>query len=379
MEFELNQEQKAISESAKVFTNAEWVPHAASWDQNYIFPVDALKKAASLGFAGIYVDEEYGGSGLGRIEAALVFEALASACASTAAYLSIQNMVAWIIDLYGDHEQRQRWLPGLTSMSLFASYCLTEPDSGSDAASLKTTARKDGSDYVLNGVKAFISGGGTSDVYLVMARSGDTGSGGISCFVVEKDTKGLSFGVPEKKLGWHSQPTTMVMFDDCRIPDSNLIGYEGGGFKIAMSGLEGGRVNIAACSLGAAFSSFFIAKNYIITREQFGNKLSEFQALQFKIADMATNLAAARLMVWQAADKLDKHALDSGMSSAMAKRFATDVGFSVVNDSLQLLGGYGYLSDHPLERHLRDLRVHQILEGTNEIMRVIISREILKG
>ena len=377
MDFELSQEQKAIRESAKVFADTEWAPNASSWDQKYIFPIDALKQAASLGFACIYVREDYGGSGLGRIESALVFEALSGACASTAAYLSIQNMVAWIIDKYGSDDQRNNWLPGLSSMNLFASYCLTEPGSGSDASSLRTTASREGSGYVLNGTKAFISGGGTSDVYLVMARTGDSGSHGISCFVVEKGTPGLSFGAPEKKLGWHSQPTAMVMFDDFKISESNLVGSEGSGFKIAMDGLDGGRVNIAACSLGAASSSLSIARDHIINREQFGRKLSDFQALRFKLADMATDLSAAQLMVWQAANKIDKNSADATVASAMAKRLATDSGFSIVNNALQLLGGYGYLADHPIERHLRDLRVHQILEGTNEIMRVIIARKIL--
>jgi len=375
---QLNDDQRAIQQAAQAFADGEFAPHAAAWDRDCTFPVDALRAAAALGFAGIYVRDDVGGSGLGRIEAALVFEALSSACASTAAYISIHNMASWMIDTFGDDTQRTRWLPGLTRMDLFASYCLTEPGAGSDAASLKTRAVRDGDDYVLNGTKAFISGGGTSDVYLVMARTGGEGAKGISCFVVERDTPGLAFGKQEKKLGWHSQPTAMVMFEDCPIPAENRIGEEGQGFGIAMAGLDSGRLNIGACSLGAATASLGIAREHMNVREQFGHKLKEFQALQFTLADMATELEAARMMIWRGAAKLEAKAPDATVACAMAKRLATDTGFSVCNDALQLLGGYGYLMDHAVERHLRDLRVHQILEGTNEIMRVIIARDLLK-
>lgn len=378
MDFELTNEQVAVRQSARAFADAELAPYAAEWDLNCFFPIDTLRAAANLGYAGIYVRDEMGGSGFGRIEAALVFEALSTACASTSAYLSIQNMVAWILDKFGTDEQRKKWLSGLTAMDFFASYCLTEPGSGSDAASLKTRVSRSGTDYILNGTKAFISGGGVSDLYLVMARTGAEGPKGISCFVVEKNTKGLTFGSQEKKLGWHSQPTAMVHFDDCRVPQNNLIGIEGQGFQIAMEGLDGGRINIGACSLGAAEASIEVARNHLRAREQFGRKLASFQALQFKLADMATDLHAARLMVWNAAQKLEIGSSDATKFCAMAKRLATDSGYSIVNNALQLLGGYGYLNDHPIERHLRDLRVHQILEGTNEIMRVIIARNILK-
>tara|TARA_Y100001970_G_scaffold45236_1_gene56732 strand:- start:32729 stop:33868 length:1140 start_codon:yes stop_codon:yes gene_type:complete len=377
MDLKLSSDQIFIRDSAQAFANAEFAPQAALWDKECIFPVDSLKKAAALGYAGIYVSEDYGGSNLGRIEATLVFEALATACASTSAYMSIQNMVAWIIDQYGNANQKKLWLTGLTSMNLFGSYCLTEPNAGSDAASLKTSARLDGGDYILNGTKAFISGGGASDIYLVMARTGKEGPGGISCFVVEKGAAGLSFGKQEKKLGWHSQPTCMVILEDCIIPKRNMIGSEGEGFRIAMAGLDGGRVNIAACSIGAASNSLEIAREHTLVREQFGRQISSFQALQFKLADMITELEAARLMTWSAAQKIDEKDTGANAFCAMAKRLATDSGYSIVNDALQLLGGYGYLQDHPIERHLRDLRVHQILEGTNEIMRLIIARDLL--
>jgi alkylation response protein AidB-like acyl-CoA dehydrogenase len=377
MDFELNSEQAAFQQTARDFAAHEFAPHAALWDRDKIFPVEALRKAAALGFGGIYVAEDVGGSGLARFDAALIFEALASACASTSAYLSIHNMASWMVDAYGDDAQRRRWLPGLCSMDLLASYCLTEPGSGSDAAALKTRAVRDGDDYVLNGSKAFISGAGSTDLYVTMVRTGAAGPGGITCLAIEKDSSGLSFGAQENKLGWHSQPTAMVNFEDCRVPVANRIGDEGEGFRIAMAGLDGGRINIAACSLGAAAASMEIAREHLLVREQFGRKLADFQALQFKLADMATELAAARLMIYNAAAKLDAKTPDATQACAMAKRFATDAGFNVCNDALQLLGGYGYLMDHPVERHLRDLRVHQILEGTNEIMRVIIARGLL--
>jgi alkylation response protein AidB-like acyl-CoA dehydrogenase len=378
LDFGPTDEQRAIAEAARAFAEAEMAPFAARWDEEKIFPVDTLRQAAALGFAAIYVREEHGGTGLGRTEAALIFEELARGCVSTAAFLSIHNMAGWMIDSFGSQELRARFLPRLSTMDLIASYCLTEPGSGSDAASLRTSARRDGDDYVLNGAKAFISGGGVSDVYVVMARTGEAGPRGISTFVVEKGTPGLSFGAQERKLGWNSQPTAMVQFDDCRIPAANRVGAEGEGFRIAMMGLDGGRVNIAACSLGGAGFALDTAKAYAGVRQQFGRPLKEFQALQFKMADMATELDAARLMVARAAAALDANDPDKTQICAKAKRFATDACFEVANQALQLHGGYGYLKDYPLERILRDLRVHQILEGTNEIMRVIIAREMFR-
>ena len=379
MDFALSDEQRAIQEAARAFSDAELAPHAARWDEEKHFPVDVLRQAAALGLAAIYVREDVGGSGLGRVEAALVFEALARGCVSTAAFLSIHNMCGWMLDSYGSDALRRQWLPQLASMQTIASYCLTEPGSGSDAASLRTTARRDGGDYVLNGAKAFISGGGVSDVYLVMCRTGADGPKGISTVLVEKGTPGLSFGAQERKLGWNSQPTAMVQFDDCRVPAANLIGDEGQGFRIAMSALDGGRVNIGACSLGGAGFALETALAYVQTRQQFGRPLADFQALQFKLADMATSLEASRLMVLRAAAAIDADDPDKTRLCAMAKRFATDAGFAIADEALQLHGGYGYLKDYPLERILRDLRVHRILEGTNEIMRVIIAREMLKG
>jgi alkylation response protein AidB-like acyl-CoA dehydrogenase len=378
MDFELSEEQAAFREVATAFAAEHMAPHAAEWDESEIFPRDVLKAGAELGFAGLYVRDDVGGAGLSRTDAAIVFEALAHACPSTAAFLSIHNMASWMIDAYGSEPQRQRFLPALTAMDTIASYCLTEPGSGSDAAALKTRAVRDGDHYVLNGSKAFISGGGVSDLYVTMVRTGGAGADGISCIVVEKDTAGLSFGAPEKKLGWHSQPTAMVNFEDCRVPVDNRIGEEGIGFRIAMAGLDGGRINIAACSLGAAEASLEQALTYVNERQQFGRRLAEFQALQFRLADMATELEASRLLLYKAATKLDEKSPDATRLAAMAKRKATDVGFWVVNEALQLHGGYGYLRDFPLERYLRDLRVHQILEGTNEIMRVIIARDLLR-
>src|SRR5215472_11908792 len=377
MNFELSEEQRAFQDTARAFAREDWLPDAANWDERREFPVAPLRRAAGLGLAAIYVGEEFGGSGLGRVESAIVFEELAAACPSTAAYLSIHNMVAWMIDRFGSREQRARLLPGLATMQDFASYCLTEPDSGSDAAALTTRARRDGADYVLNGTKAFISGAGLSDLYLVMVRTGGEGPGGISCLVVEKDTTGLSFGKAEKKLGWNSQPTAMVIFEDCRVPVENRLGAEGDGFKIAMMGLDGGRLNIAACSLGGARACLEAARAHLLERRQFGRPLADFQALQFKLADMATELDAARLMVRRGAASLDRGEPEATLHCAMAKRVATDAGFHVCNEALQLFGGYGYLKDFPIERYLRDVRVHQILEGTNEIMRVIIARRLL--
>ncbi|MBV9965587.1 MAG: acyl-CoA dehydrogenase family protein [Alphaproteobacteria bacterium] len=383
MDFTLSDEQIAFQETARQFARDEWLPHAPGWDANEEFPVEALRKAAALGFAGIYVRDEFGGSDLKRLDAALIFEELATACVSTAAYLSIHNMAAWMIDRFGNEAQRARFLPKLMSMEHFASYCLTEPGSGSDAAALQTSARRDGDNYVLNGTKAFISGAGTSDIYVAMVRTGaagpqETKAHGISCLVVEKGAKGLSFGKKEKKLGWNTQPTAMVIFDECRVPVANRIGAEGEGFSIAMMGLDGGRLNIGACSLGGARACWEAARAYMLERRQFGQRLADFQALQFKLADMATELDAARLMLWRAAASLDAGLPDATKECAMAKRLATDAGFRVANEALQLHGGYGYLKDFPIERYLRDLRVHQILEGTNEIMRVIIARHLLR-
>ncbi len=377
MDFSLSEEQRAIRETARDFAEREFRPFAARWDEECVFPVDALRQAAALGFAGIYVREDVGGSGLSRFDAALIFEELSTGCVSTSAYLSIHNMAAWMIDRFGSDAQRRRFLPKLASMEHFASYCLTEPGAGSDAASLKTRARREGEHYVLDGAKAFISGGGVSDVYVAMVRTGGDGPKGISCLIVEKGTPGLSFGKKEKKLGWNSQPTAMVMFENCRVPVANRLGEEGDGFKIAMMGLDGGRLNISACSLGGARASLEAAQAYLGQRSQFGRKLAEFQGLQFRLADMATELEAARLMVWRAASSLDAADPEATFHCAMAKRFATDAGFQICDEALQLHGGYGYLKDFPIERYLRDVRVHQILEGTNEIMRVIIARRLL--
>jgi alkylation response protein AidB-like acyl-CoA dehydrogenase len=377
MDFELSDEQRAFAETARAFAREEWLPQAPGWDERSEFPLTALRRAAELGFAGIYVGEEFGGSGLGRLDATVIFEELAAACVSTAAYLSIHNMAAWMIDRFGTREQRARFLPKLTTMAHFASYCLTEPGSGSDAAALATKAVRDGDKYVLNGTKAFISGGSVSDVYVAMVRTGGAGAKGISCLVVEKDAPGLSFGKKEKKLGWNTQPTAMVIFEDCRVPIANRIGEEGDGFKIAMAGLDGGRLNISACSLGGARACLDAARDHMLDRRQFGQPLADFQALRFKLADMATELDAARLMVRRGAASLDRGDPEATMHCAMAKRLATDAGFHVCNEALQLFGGYGYLKDFPIERYLRDVRVHQILEGTNEIMRVIIARRLL--
>ncbi len=378
MDFSLSEDQRAIQDAARSFAQAEMAPHAARWDEDKHFPVDMLREAAALGFGGIYINEDVGGSGLSRLDASLVFEALAAGDVSSAAFLSIHNMASWMIDVFGSDALRRKYLPRLTTMELIGSYCLTEPGAGSDAASLRTTARRDGESYVLNGAKAFISGAGVSDIYVVMARSGGDGAGGVSTFVVEKGTPGLTFGAQERKMGWANQPTAMVHFDNCVIPEENRVGEEGQGFRIAMKGLDGGRINIASCSLGGAGFALETAKEHLTTRKQFGRALSDFQGLQFKLADMATELEAARLMVRQAAAALDAGDPAATRLAAMAKRFATDVGFDVANQALQLHGGYGYLKDYPLERIVRDLRVHQILEGTNEIMRVIIARELLR-
>jgi len=377
MAFDFNEDQRAIQDMARSFAENEFAPHAAAWDRDLTFPEGALRKAAELGLAGIYVGEDVGGSALTRLDSAIIFEELSKGCTSTAAYLSIHNMATWMIDCFGSDVLRQKYIPRLTTMDYFASYCLTEPGAGSDAAALRTKAVRDGDHYILNGAKAFISGGGRSEIYVVMVRTGEAGPKGISTIVVEKGTEGLSFGAQEKKLGWHSQPTCVVNFEDCRVPCENLVGDEGDGFKIAMKGLDGGRLNIGACSLGAAQACLDLTVKYMAERKQFGKTLNEFQALQFRVADMATELEAARLLLHKAAAKLDDKAPDAAVFAAMAKRLATDTGFKVVNEALQLHGGYGYVSDYPIERYLRDVRVHQILEGTNEIMRLIISRHIL--
>ena len=379
MDFELNDEQLAFQQTARDFAQQRMLPHAQRWDEEKIFPVDTLREAAALGFAGIYIKDDVGGSALSRMDATIIFEELSAACPSTAAYISIHNMAAWMIDGFGDDGVRRKFLPDLTAMRKFASYCLTEPNAGSDAAALRTRAVRDGDHYVVNGSKAFISGGGGSDTLVVMVRTGEEGPRGISTLVIDGKTPGVSYGKQEKKLGWNSQPTAMTMFDNARVPVANRLGEEGDGFKIAMMGLDGGRLNIGACSVGGARACLEASRRYVGERKQFGQHLAEFQAIQFKLADMATDLEAARLMIHRAAAHLDAKSPDATMACAMAKRFATDAGFKIVNDALQLHGGYGYLKDYQIERYLRDLRVHQILEGTNEIMRVIIARKLLGG
>jgi alkylation response protein AidB-like acyl-CoA dehydrogenase len=378
MGFSLSPDQEEISAAARRFAAARLKPNAAAWEAQGSLDRQTLKEMAALGFAGIVVAEDAGGAALGRLEAALVFEALARGCVSTAAFMSIHNMSAWMLDQFGSPELRARLLGPVVAMDAIASYCLTEPDAGSDAASLKTTARREGDHYVLNGAKAFISGAGFSDLYLVMARTGGAGAGGVSCLVVEKDAPGLSFGKLERKMGWRAQPTAQVRFDDCRVSVANLLGREGDGFRYAMAGLDGGRLNIAACSLGAASEAAERALAYARERAQFGRPIADFQAMQFKLADMETDLAAARAILYEAARRLDAKDAEATKYCAMAKRFVTDTGFKVANDALQIHGGYGYLADFEIERIVRDLRVHQILEGTNEIMRVIVSREMLK-
>jgi alkylation response protein AidB-like acyl-CoA dehydrogenase len=374
--FELGQDQMSMRDMVTDFAREKVAPHAVEWDQNKHLPLDVIRETAVLGMGGIYVAEDVGGSGLSRLDAAVIFESLATGCPALSAYISIHNMASWMIDTYGNEAQRQRFLPSLTSMEKIASYCLTEPTSGSDAAALKTRATRDGSDYLLNGTKQFISGAGTNDLYVVMARTGEEGTKGISTFLVEKDTPGMSYGAQERKMGWHIQPTAQVIFDNCRIPVENRLNDEGMGFRIAMSGLDGGRLNIGACSIGGAQAAQDMAVAYVAEREAFGQAIGQFQAVQFKHADMATELEAARLMLYAAAAKLDAKTVDATRACAMAKRLATDTGFNVANEALQLHGGYGYLADYGVEKIVRDLRVHQILEGTNEIMRVIIARSM---
>lgn len=375
--FQLSEAQRAIAEMARDFADRSIAPHARDWDERRHFPLDVIRATAPLGMGGIYVRDSSGGSGLSRLDAALIFEALATGCPAIAAYISIHNMVAWMIDRYGNDRQRTRFLPDLVSMTTLASYCLTEPGCGSDAAALTCRARRDGDDYVLDGTKQFISGAGATDLYLVMARTGGTGPGGVSCFVVERDVAGLSFGPNERKMGWNAQPTRQVVFDGVRIPVTHRLGAEGEGFRIAMSGLDGGRLNIGACSLGGAQKALEATLAYTKQRTAFGKPLDAFQALQFRLADMATTLESARVMLWYAAAALDRSAPDATRLCAMAKRIATDTGFDVANQALQLHGGYGYLADYGIEKIVRDLRVHQILEGTNEIMRMIVARSLI--
>lgn len=377
MDFELNEDQIAFSDMARAFAQNEMEPHAAKWDQEQIFPVDVLQKAGELGFCGLYSPDDVGGLGLGRLDSSIIFEQLAMGCTSTTAFITIHNMATWMIADFGNEETRQFWCPDLTAGQKLASYCLTEPNAGSDAASLKTTARKEGDEYVLNGSKIFISGAGATDVLVVMARTGEDGPKGISAFAIDAKAAGITYGRKEEKMGWNSQPTRLITFEDARIPASCLMGKEGDGFKMAMMGLDGGRINIATCSIGTAQAALNHAIQYMGERKQFGRALENFQALQFKIANMNTELVAARQMVRLAASKLDHKHPDRSTYCAMAKRFATDVGFNVCDEALQIFGGYGYIKEYPMERYVRDNRVHRILEGTNEIMNVIIARRLL--
>ena len=377
-QFELTDDQLAIQEMAQRFTADAITPHAAEWDENHTFPRDTIRAAAELGFGSIYVSEESGGIGLGRLEAALIMEAMAYGCPSTSAFISIHNMAAWMIDRFGGQAVKDKYLPRLIGMNRFASYCLTEPSSGSDAAALKTRAVRDGDDWLVTGTKQFISGGGENEVYVTMVRTGEDGPKGISCMVIEKDMPGVSFGAQEKKLGWHSQPTAALNLDNVRVPAENVVGGEGEGFRIAMAGLDGGRINIGACSLGGAQRCLDEAVRYTKERHQFGQAIADFQNTQFTLADMATDLEAARALLYRAAVKVTDNAPDKTRFAAMAKRFATDAGSAVVDRALQLHGGYGYLQDYPIERFWRDLRVHSILEGTNQIMRMIVGRDLLR-
>ena len=377
-QFDLTEDQVAIQDMARKFTADAITPHAAEWDEGHIFPRDTIKAAAELGFASIYVSEESGGIGLGRLEAALIMEAMAYGCPATSAFISIHNMAAWMIDCFGGAELKARYLPQLVTMEKMAGYCLTEPGSGSDAAALRTTARLEGDHYIVNGTKQFISGGGVNDVYVTMVRTGADGPKGISCLVIEKAMEGVSFGAPERKLGWNASPTAQVIFDNVKVPIENRVGAEGDGFRFAMMGLDGGRLNIGACSLGGAQRCLDEAVKYTKERQQFGQPIAEFQNTQFMLADMVTDLEAARALLYMAAAKVTANAPDKSRFSAMAKRLATDSGSKIVNDALQLFGGYGYLKDYPIERFWRDLRVHSILEGTNQVMRMIIGRDLLR-
>jgi len=377
-QFDLTDEQRQIQEMAQQFTADAITPHAAEWDEKHIFPRDTIRRAAELGFGSIYVSEESGGIGLGRLEAALIMEAMAYGCPSTSAFISIHNMASWMIDRFGSAPVKDKYLPSMVTMERIGSYCLTEPGSGSDAAALKTRAVKEGDHYIVSGSKAFISGGGENEVYVTMVRTGVDGPKGISCLVIEKDMAGVSFGAQEKKLGWHSQPTAQVNFDEVRVPAENLVGGEGEGFRIAMMGLDGGRLNIGACSLGGAQRCLDEAVNYTKERKQFGAAIADFQNTQFMLADMETELQAARMLLYAAAVKVTENAPDKTKFAAMAKRLATDSGSSIVDRALQLHGGYGYLQDYPIERFWRDLRVHSILEGTNQVMRMIVGRELTR-
>ncbi len=377
-QFSLTEDQLAIQDMAQKFTADEITPHAAEWDEHKIFPRETVQKAAQLGFGGIYVSEDSGGIGLGRLEAAVIMEAMAYGCPSTSAFISIHNMATWMIDCFGGQSVKDKYLPDLISMDRIASYCLTEAGAGSDAASLKTKAVKDGDDYIVSGAKQFISGGGENEIYVVMTRTSDDGAKGVTCLVIEKDMPGVSFGAQEKKLGWNSQPTAQVNFDAVRVPVGNRVGSEGEGFRIAMAGLDGGRLNIGACSLGGAQRCLDEAIGYTKDRQQFGQAIAEFQNTQFMLADMATDLEAARVLLYLAAAKVTEGAPDKTKFAAMAKRLATDKGSEIVDQALQLHGGYGYLQDYPIERFWRDLRVHSILEGTNQIMRMIVARDLLR-
>lgn len=377
MDFELNEEQRLLVDSARAFATRELAPHAADWDREQHFPLEVIRRAAEQGYLALYIGEDDGGLGLSRLTSSLIFEQLAAGCVATTAYLTIHNMATWMLASFADAALKAQYLPGLTSGELLASYCLTEPDAGSDAAHLRTRARREGEEYVLDGSKCFISGAGSTDVLIVMARTGEDGAKGISCFLVPANTPGVKYGRNEDKMGWKAQPTRTISFEGVRIPVGNRIGPEGQGFVYAMKGLDGGRLNIASCSLGAAQAALEQSLRYVEERKQFGKPLSEFQALQFKLADMLTDLTASRQMVRLAAHKLDNRHAEAALYCAMAKRFATDHCFALCNEALQLHGGYGYLNDYPLERWVRDSRVHQILEGTNEIMRVIIARRLL--
>ena len=377
MDFELNSDQKHYRDLAKSFSDKELKPNAAEWDKEAFFPKETLMKAGELGFLSLYVDTNLGGMGLGRLDASIVFEQLAQGCTSTTAFMTIHNMAIWMVSEFASEELKEEWFPQLSTGEKLASYCLTEPGSGSDAASLRTTATKDGDNFILNGSKAFISGSGVTDCLVLMARTGDAGAKGISCFLIPADLPGIEYGKNEPKMGWKNQPTRLVALTDVKVPKKDLIGEEGNGFKIAMQGLDGGRINIATCSIGTAQSALEEAQKYMNDREQFGKKIAEFQGMQFKIADMITELIAARTMTRLAASKIDSNDSEATVYSAMAKRFATDVGFNVCNEALQIFGGYGYIQEYPLERHVRDVRVHQILEGTNEIMKMIIGRRMI--
>lgn len=379
MDFNLTEDQQAFREAARAFAGKSMEPHAGRWDEDHVFPVDVLKEAGQMGFMGIYTPEALGGMGLSRLDTSVIVEELAAACPSTAAFITIHNMATWMVASFASDELKQEVVPKLASGEWLASYCLTEPGAGSDAASLRTKAVREGDSYIINGSKVFISGAGDTDILVLMARTGapDSGYKGISTFVIPAHADGITYGKNEEKMGWHSQPTRMISLENVRIPAGNRVGEEGDGFAIAMKGLDGGRLNIATCSLGGAQAALLRARNYMHEREQFGKPLAAFQALQFKLADMATNLVAARQMVRLGAFKLDNGDTEATLHCAMAKRFATDVCFEVVNEALQLHGGYGYIREYPLERYLRDLRVHQILEGTNEIMRLIVARRLL--